>query len=63
MPAYKVYFIDDRDHIIAAQDIRAADDKEAIEQGAALCDSMPGCAAIGVWQQARLVHRHGNTPA
>ena len=58
MPAYKVYFMDDRDHIVAALDISADDDGKAVAQGIELGNAAPGCAAIEVWQQARLVHRH-----
>jgi hypothetical protein len=63
MPAYRVYFMDDRDHIVAALDIGAVDDGEAIRQGVELGNAAPGCAAAEVWQQARLVHRYNKTAA
>jgi hypothetical protein len=58
MPVYRVYFMDDRNHIVAALDISADHDEKAIAQGLELCNAAPGCAASEVWQQARLVHRH-----
>ena len=63
MPNYRVYFMNNGDHIVAAMDIRAATDDDAIAQGAELCKTTPECAAIEVWHHTRLVYRHDKAAA
>jgi hypothetical protein len=63
MSSYRVYFLDDRDRIVSATDIRAADDEDALAQGVELCDAASGCVGIEVWHRTRLVHRHNKAAA
>jgi len=59
MANYRVYFIDQADHILAAAEtIAAADDSAAIAFAERLCREHPNCASVELWEGTRKVYRH-----
>ena len=59
MANYRVYFIDQADHILAAAEtIEAADDATAIALAERLYRAHPNCASVELWVGTRKVYRH-----
>ena len=57
MSKYRVYFFGAGDHIIQARNFAAMDDAEAITTADALCQEVPACVAVEIWQGFRKLHR------
>jgi len=55
--AYRVYFLDENDHIFSAQNFKASDDAAAIGRAQEFFVSAPACWAVEIWQEARQLHR------
>jgi hypothetical protein len=59
MASYRVYFVDETDHILTAgETIEAADDAAAIFLAERLCREHLKCAAVELWEGTRKVSRH-----
>jgi hypothetical protein len=55
--SYRVYFFDAANHIIHARNVEAVDDAEAVTRADVLCQEVPACIAVEIWQAFRRLHR------
>jgi hypothetical protein len=58
---YRLYLLDNRDHIVTAHEIEAGSDEEACARAAALLKEHAVHPAIEVWDRTRKVCHHRNS--